>query len=53
MFRYLPEHVKDDIFQESFLILWTEIQNRTIYSKEKSICNIDDLWLLCQMKYSK
>ena len=34
MFRYLLEQVQDDIFQEAFLILWTEIQNRTIYSKD-------------------
>lgn len=40
MFRYLPEHVKDDIFQESFLILWTEIQNRTIYSKEGRVWRV-------------
>lgn len=40
MFRYLPEHVKDDIFQESFLILWTEIQNRTIYSKDGRVWRV-------------
>lgn len=34
------EHVRDDIFQDSFLIIWTEIQNGKIFVKDGSVWRI-------------
>ena len=41
MLPYLRKEQADDIFQESFLVIWTEIQNGKIFTKDGHLVRIN------------
>lgn len=41
MLPYLRKEQSDDIFQESFLVIWTEIQNGKIFTKDGFLVRIN------------